>query len=173
MIGKQKEAREQLRGLRAILGIPCQPDDFCDKVDGSCEWINGRKDFTHWRDTNADISTKDGRFDPVLYWVSANPGTGKTVLAGHVVSHLKEFNLQCSQHHFHAENRTLGAFLRSMAYQMAMSNASIRDMLTRAHQDGLTFDQDDSRTIWAKIFRGCIFEASYPVLMHCLTSEMS
>ncbi|KAB5566796.1 NACHT and WD domain protein, partial [Coniochaeta sp. 2T2.1] len=164
MIGKQKEAREHLRVLRTLLGIPGQPDDFYDKVDGSCEWINDREDFTQWRDTTTDISTKDGRHDPVLYWVSANPGIGKTVLAGHVVSHLKEYNLQCSHHHFHAENRTLGAFLRSMAYQMAMSNASTRDMLVRAHQDGLTFDQDDSRTIWAKVFRGCIFEVSASIL---------
>ncbi|OIW25313.1 hypothetical protein CONLIGDRAFT_622861 [Coniochaeta ligniaria NRRL 30616] len=157
---KQNEAREHLRILRAALGIPGQPDDFCDKVDGSCEWVNDREDFREWRDSIPDTFTEDGRRDPVLYWVSANPGTGKTVLAGHVVSHLKEHNLQCSYYYFRMEDRTLGGFLRSIAYQMAMSNASVRDMLLRAYEDGLTFHEDDSRTIWAKIFRGCIFQAS-------------
>lgn len=166
LLEKQKEARERLRILRAFLGILGQPNDFYDKAEGSCEWINHRDDFEHWRNS-PDISAGDGGRAPAFYWVSANPGTGKTTLAAHVISHLQERKLECAYYYFQKDARTIGGFLRSIAYQMARSNATAREMLFQAYQDGTTFDQDDARTIWAKLFRGCFFEVGSLFLWLC------
>lgn len=91
-----------------------------------------------------------------IYWIRANPGTGKTVLASHVISQLQELQLECAYHYFHVGDevsRSLGSLLRSISHQMAISNSAIRDKLFQLQQEGSTFDMDDSWTIWAKIFR--------------------
>jgi hypothetical protein len=102
-----------------------------------------------------------GAKDLSIYWVHANPGTGKTVLASHVVSLLQECRLECAYYFFHAgdkDSRSLGTFLRSIAFQMAMSNTVVRETLFKLRQEGSNFDMDDSRTIWTKIFRKAIFQ---------------
>lgn len=38
---------------------------------------------------------------PPIVWVYARLGTGKTVLASHVISELQELNYECAYHYFH------------------------------------------------------------------------
>jgi hypothetical protein len=47
-----------------------------------------------------------------------------------------------------------------MAYQMAVSNAAIREKLAKLVQDGSTLDIDDSRIVWTKLFKKGIFQVS-------------
>ena len=101
--------------------------------------------------------------NPSILWVHADPGTGKTVLAAHVVSKLQELKLECAHYYFHVGSKaasSLGDFLRTMAFQMALSNAAIRDVLLQAQTYGSTFDPDDATTIWNKIFVKGIFQVS-------------
>lgn len=100
---------------------------------------------------------------PSIVWVHADPGTGKTVLASHVVSKLQELKLECAHYYFHVGSKaasSLGDCLRSLAFQMALSNAAIREVLLQAWADGSTFDPDDATTIWNKIFVKGIFQVS-------------
>jgi Cdc6-like AAA superfamily ATPase len=166
-ITKRDESREQLRALRSYLGVSDRPDEYHQKVDGSCQWIDARDDFQDWRDCAEDFLAKEGTElggkNMSIYWVHANPGTGKTVLASHVISQLQEFQLECAYYYFHVGNKasqSLGDLLRSISYQMAMSNAAIREKLFKLRQEGSTFDMDDSRTIWMKIFKKGILPAS-------------
>lgn len=155
-----------MRVLRSYLGVSDSPDEHHPKLSGSCQWIDTRDDFRNWRDCVADFLAKDdnetrGKNDLSIFWVHANPGTGKTILASHVISHLQEFQLECAFYHFHAGDKaslSLGPFLRSIAYQMAISNSAIRNKLTQLCQEGSTFDMDDSWTIWTKLFRKGIFQ---------------
>lgn len=99
--------------------------------------------------------------NPSIIWVRADPGTGKTVLASHVISRLQELKLECAHYYFHVGNKaasSLSDFLRSMAFQMALSNAAIREVLLQAWTDGSTFDPDDATTIWIKLFVKGIFQ---------------
>ena len=99
--------------------------------------------------------------NPSIIWLHANPGTGKTVLAAHVISELQEFQVECAYYYFHIGNktaRTLADLLRSIAYQMALSNAAIRERLVDLCREGATFDLDDDLTIWTKLFRKCILQ---------------
>ncbi|KAI0839441.1 NACHT and WD domain protein [Hypoxylon sp. FL0890] len=157
--------KEQMKVLRSYLGISDRPDDHFPAVDGSCQWIDAREDFQDWRDppdefflgTNNEATIRG----PSIFWVHANPGTGKTYLAAHIVSQLRQFQLECAYYYFHVGNKSshsLGYFLRSIAYQMAISNATIRQKLISLHEDGSSFDLDDARTIWTKIFKKGIFQ---------------
>lgn len=142
-----------------------RPDEHYQKVDGSCQWIDEREDYQDWRDGANDLLAQQApdvqNMNPSIIWVHANPGTGKTVLAAHVISELHEFQVECAYYYFHIGNkaaRTLADFLRSIAYQMALSNATIREKLVKMCQEGSTFDLDDDRTIWIKVFRKCILQ---------------
>ena len=149
------------------MGILDQPDEYYPKVGGSCEWLDARDDFQEWRDPaeehfDSGQAMIEGR-NISLFWVSANPGTGKTFLASYVVSQLQEYKLECSYHFFHMGSKgssSLASFLRSIAYQMAVSNALIRERLLCLAQEGISLDIDDPRTIWIKIFKRGIFQVS-------------
>lgn len=124
---------------------------------GSLRW--NREEFNNWRDVlnNGDAT------DPalIIYWIYAGPGTGKTVFASHVVSHLQDYKLECAYYHFHFGKKnaqTFGSFLRSIALQMARSNAEVRERLFQSYRAGVTFDHDDARVIWATLFKGAIFQ---------------
>ncbi len=146
------------------------------KVEGSCGWIDARDDFCAWRDGRVDGKTPDDApTDPEtisVFWVYANPGTGKTVLASHVVSYLQELRRECAYHYFHAGDtgsRSLGAFLKSIAYQMAVSSRTIREKLCQLAQDwgATSAGIDDSRIIWTKVFRNCILQVSLLPIPSC------
>lgn len=157
---KNQEAVEQLQTLKSYLAVSGQLDDSYDKVEGSCTWIHDREDFNNWRDVPTSI---DDAASPVpsFYWIYAGPGTGKTVISWHVISHLNDCKLECAYYHFRFGKKnaqTLGGFLRSIAFQMARSNAAVRERLLLSYKVGLAFDHDDTRTIWARLFKGVIFQ---------------
>ncbi|KAI1455463.1 NACHT and WD domain protein [Annulohypoxylon moriforme] len=161
-----KMSREQMKILKSYLGISDRPDDHFPPIDGSCQWIDSRDDFQDWRDPPDEFfpgqSIEMGTRRPSIFWVYANPGTGKTYLAAHVVSQLRQFQLECAYYYFHIGNKSsqsLGDFLRSIAYQMASSNASIRQRLTSLYEEGSSFDLDDARTVWMKVFKKGIFQS--------------
>lgn len=164
---EKEKAGEQMNLLKPYLGISDLPDERYHKVEGSCRWIDSRDDFQDWRDSAADFITVEkeeaeaNKNNPSIYWVRANPGTGKTYLASHVIAELQNFWLGCAYHYFHVGNensRSLGGCFRSIAYQMAISNAAVREKLVRLREDGSTFDKDDSLTIWNIIFKKGIFQ---------------
>ncbi|ROV92565.1 hypothetical protein VMCG_08917 [Cytospora schulzeri] len=160
-----KESKEQMIVLKAYLGITHSPDEYYPRVEGSCQWLDERDDFQEWRDSAGSFFQEDAPApakNPSVFWVYANPGTGKTFLAAHVKEELCQFRLECAYYFFHVGNKTshtLGDFMRSIAYQMASSNASVRERLLELYQEGSTFDKDDSWTIWTKVFKRGIFQA--------------
>lgn len=164
---KKGKAGEQMKLLKPYLGISDLPDEQYHKVEGSCRWIDSRDDFQDWRDSAADFITGEkeeaeaNKNNPSIYWVRANPGTGKTYLASHAIAELQNLRLECAYHYFHVGNessRSLGGCLRSIAYQMAISSAAVREKLVRLCEDGSTFDKDDALTIWNIIFKKGIFQ---------------
>jgi hypothetical protein len=160
------QSREQMKVLQPFLAILDHPDENYPRVEGSCQWLDARDDFQDWRDPAGQLIRDEisaPEKNPSIFWVAANPGTGKTYLAAHVVDELGEFQLECSYYFFHIGNkssRSLGDFLRSIAYQMAMSNAFVREKLVGICEEASTFDKDDAATIWTKVFKRGIFQVS-------------
>lgn len=125
-------------------------DDFMGvdarRIGGSCEWLMEGTSFIRWRDSPAD---------PQIYWISAKPATGKTVLSGYIVKHLKELNRDCCFYFFDHSDKvkaTISSWLRSMAWQMAVKHpemlATILEICGKEDQ----LAKADYRTIWRKLF---------------------
>lgn len=164
MTTKIKDSNDQMNILKTYLCISDSSDENYPRVEGSCQWIDDREDFQEWRDSAAAYLKDDAPTpakNPSVLWVTANPGTGKTFLAAHVVEELTQFQLECASYYFHAGNKTaqtLGSFMRSIAYQMAASNSSVREKLLALYNEGSTFDKDDAGTIWTKLFKRGILQ---------------
>lgn len=99
---------------------------------------------------------------PSLLWLSGNPGSGKSVLASYVFRCLEGYNLDCSHFFFKrgAEGRSsLTDCLRSLAYQMALTNLEVQKVLLQIQANGILLEKHDDRTIWRKLFMDGIFLA--------------
>ena len=146
-----------MRSLQAYLNVTDKPDDDLAnqddiKTNGSCCWIEEREDFKKWRDLNEEAAQ--------LYWVSAKPATGKSVLAAHVIAILEDDGIDCSYYFFkHGDKakQVLSGLLRSIAYQMALLHPRIRRTLLSTREDNVHFDKDDERAIWRKLYVSGIF----------------
>ncbi|KAL2041702.1 hypothetical protein N7G274_005486 [Stereocaulon virgatum] len=154
---KNEERRAEMRSLRAYLNVTDKPDDDLAnqediKTSGSCRWIEERGSFNSWRDLDEGAAQ--------LYWVSAKPATGKSVLAAHVIAIFENEDIDCSYYFFKHGNKAkqvLSGLLRSIAYQMALLRPQIRRTLLSMQEDNIHFDKDDERAIWRKLFVGGIF----------------
>ncbi|KAK7997445.1 hypothetical protein PG989_005485 [Apiospora arundinis] len=163
---KEEEKQAQMSALKSYLSISDRPDEVFQKTDGSCQWIDERDEFQSWRDCTNELPDErnpdDQAKNPSIIWLHAKPGTGKTILASHVASELRDHQLECAQYYFHAGSkvsRSLSDCLRSIAYQMAKSNTAVREKLTQMRNEGSTFDLDYDGTIWTKLFRRGVFQA--------------
>jgi hypothetical protein len=173
-----------MRALADYLGISEAEEDELliqeeKEVLGSCQWLIQKDSFVRWRDHHPEldrtdtngwsrvreaqsrVKSKGPRVRPCrFFWLYGNPGTGKSVLASHVVRHLSQ-NRDCSYYfikHNDRSRQSLSTVLRSIAYQMADKDAAIRRALLSMQQDdGLTAEMNDIRGLWRQIFVQRIF----------------
>ena len=156
----EQSSMDKLPAIHSLLRPAAFYEESNDRLAGSCRWIERREDFADWKDSPLALNEGAGYY-PCIYWVNANPGAGKTVLATHAANLLQEDGLECSTHFFHfgkKETHSLAMCLRSIAYQMATTNFTIRDALVKLHSAGCIFDQDDARSVWLRVFKACIFQ---------------
>ncbi len=125
-------------------------------MSGSCEWFAAKKEFEEWR--------VSGSSAPSVMWLSGNPASGKSVLAGYVVDYLAKQNLGCSYFFFKQDVETKSSVsdcLRSLAYQMALFNVEVRTKLLTIQADGVSFEKGDERSVWRKLFLDGVFQAKF------------
>ena len=141
---------EQKRVLDSYLGVSDAPeDDFMD-IDavwmrGSCEWLAQKKSFQEWRDS---ANTQ-------LYWISAKPATGKTILSGRIIHHIRDMDRDLTFYFFDYRNKaktTINSFLLSVAWQMARMHIDVFEILLEICQKDDQLCKADYRTIWRKLF---------------------
>lgn len=146
---KREVNKEQRRRLDGYLGVSDAPeDDFMDidalRLRGSCEWLMRKKSFQDWRDTaNAQF-----------YWISAKPATGKTVLSGKVVHHLRELNRDIAFFFFDYRNKaqtTISSFLLSITAQMAHMHTEVLQTVLDICEKDDQLCKADYRTVWRKL----------------------
>ncbi|OJD13314.1 hypothetical protein AJ78_06218 [Emergomyces pasteurianus Ep9510] len=155
---KEQKKYEQMKALREYLGVSSAPKEDLTivqdaRLSGTCEWLPTATSYLQWR----MICTNS----PAIYWLSGNPGAGKSVLAGYAVDLLEEAGSSVSYFFFKFGDESksqLSTCLRSIAFQMASRNEQMKDMLLAMHSDGIDFDNGDERTIWRKIFLSGIFQ---------------
>ncbi|KAF2133160.1 hypothetical protein P153DRAFT_331614 [Dothidotthia symphoricarpi CBS 119687] len=157
-----KVSKDPMGEIQDLLRVTYISEEHHDKLEGSCQWIEDRDDFRTWIGMESrDVSSR--LYRPSIFWVQANPGAGKTVLAAHVISQLEHSRLAYASYFFHLGEKSaqsLAGLLKSLAFQMANTNATIRTKLAQIHAIGASFDQDDARAIWTRIFMGGLFQVS-------------
>ncbi|CAO2651325.1 Nn.00g096220.m01.CDS01 [Neocucurbitaria sp. VM-36] len=147
----QKSWRE-MQQIDGWLALPGKPDDDLKdveevRIEGSCEWFAERNSFQEWVSSEMGDS---GR----IYWVSARPATGKSILSGYIINALMGLNLDCSFYFFRhgdREKSTVSELLRSLMFQMALTCVDVRQKLLAMVDRGIRFDKEDPKTVWRKI----------------------
>src|SRR5271156_202164 len=179
--------RGQMRILADYLGVSEAEDEELSnledaEVSGSCQWLLNMQSFIDWRDAQIDgdpteidlpartrnlAISKRNRLDhpltPRFFWLTGAPGTGKSVLTAHVIRHLE--NRDCSFYflkHSDRSKQNLSGLLKSIAYQMARRDVTLRQsLLSMQKEGGLTAEKNDIRAIWKQLFVQMIFRTDF------------
>ncbi|KAM0284847.1 hypothetical protein ACHAQH_001768 [Verticillium albo-atrum] len=155
-----KEKRDTIKDLRTYLNVSDIVNDdllsVCEsRLHDTCQWISTKAAYTTWRDG-------DSVADRTL-WIKGKPATGKSVLAGYVIDNLRESGQQCSYFFFKHGDRSKSSSsrcLRSLAFQMACSNANAANKILEMQADGIQLDHVDERSLWRLLFLSGIFKAT-------------
>jgi hypothetical protein len=130
-------------------------DDFMNvdtlRMSGSCEWLMRKSSYQEWQES---ANTQ-------FYWISAKPATGKTVLSGKVVRHLRDLNRDCQFYFFDYSDKaksTITSFLLSMAGQMALLHSEILRVVLRLRKEDQV-RKADYRTVWRILYADSILKA--------------
>ena len=127
------------------------------RMTGTCEWFSTKESYSKWSTFSPEA--------PSVLWITGRPAAGKSVLAGYTIGQLQERNAACSYYFFKYGDKSksrLGACLRSLAFQMACTNAQVRETLLEMQKDDVRLDKDNERTLWQKLFLYGIFQTAIP-----------
>ncbi|OJI84561.1 hypothetical protein ASPTUDRAFT_670003 [Aspergillus tubingensis CBS 134.48] len=156
---KTQQVRIQLQQLETYLGVHANIEDDLilledARMRGTCEWFGSKSSFLTWKSFENS--------SPSVFWVNGQPATGKSVLAGYVVSQLRKTRAGCSFYFFRYGDKSKSGFsgcLRSLALQMACTNAEIRKILLEMQSQGVRVDSEDERVLWRRLFQAGILRA--------------
>ncbi|KAL2068164.1 hypothetical protein VTL71DRAFT_16262 [Oculimacula yallundae] len=124
-----------------------------DRVPGTCEWILESAAFRSWKDSPS----------PQLLWLTAKPGTGKSIALGYVINHLQSIHQPCAFYFFTYGDKfkfSISLFLRSIAWQLASIDRDVFEIVLNQCQKDAHLVQADHRTIWRKLFLEGIFKVT-------------
>lgn len=151
----------QCAHLRAFLHIHSMVGDDFDtlrvlKNPGSCGWLLERPQFISWASFQGS--------HPPIFWLTASPGSGKSVLSSHVLDTLKSrSHTICSGFTFQnakSGTSTFSECLRSLAYQMGRDDPEVLTRLLQLEEEAVLWDPLDELQVWRKLFVENIFKAS-------------
>ncbi|KAI9659640.1 MAG: hypothetical protein M1831_003721 [Alyxoria varia] len=136
--------------LSTALGVTDSLENHFMDVDalrtgGSCQWLTKRANYLEWCDGAK----------PHIYWIYAKPATGKTVLSGMIINHLRELQMDLAFYFFDYRDKrktTIGDFLLSMAWQMAGLHEEILRTVLEVCRGDEQLHKSDYRSIWRKLF---------------------
>jgi Cdc6-like AAA superfamily ATPase len=82
-----------MKDLESYLGVSEKHDDDLIVVEdarilGTCEWLCSKINYVEWKDFYVDI--------PNVLWINGKPATGKSILAGYVISELRKSSGNCN-----------------------------------------------------------------------------
>lgn len=156
---RQEVNIEQQRLLKNYLGVSDAPEDqFMEihalRMTGSCEWLLNKASFNEWQD---GLNTQ-------IYWITAKPATGKTVLSGKIIHHLKSQKRDLSFYFFDHRDKpktTISSFLLSIAWQMTRIDSTVLQTVLDIREKDDHLHKSNHRTIWRKLFVDGILRAKF------------
>lgn len=159
LASRREISSEQQRLLDNFLEVSDAPeDDFMDidalRMTGSCEWLLNKANFHNWRDS---MNTQ-------IYWITAKPATGKTILSGKIIHHLKSRGRDLAFYFFDYRDKSktsISSFLLSIAWQMAHIHSAVLQTVLDIREKDDHLHKSDHRTIWRKLFVDGIFRVDF------------
>lgn len=150
---------EQQRLLDSYLGVSEAPENELMRIDtvrmrGSCEWLLHKQSFQEWRDSG----------NTQLYWISAKPAAGKTILSGSIIHHIKDLDRDLAFYFLdyrHKAKTTINSLLLSLAWQMAHTYTEVSDNILTICEKDEELKKADYRTIWRKLFVEGVLRTKY------------
>ncbi|KAK2600092.1 hypothetical protein QQS21_005178 [Conoideocrella luteorostrata] len=147
---------DQLETIRAYLSVDQSPDDILSSLDdtrlkGSCTWLPEKSLFQQWRCSSTARH----------FLLKGPPASGKSTMSSFIVEYLKGCGSPVCCYFFKSgEEATsnFSSFLRSMAYQMARVNPSVRHVLFQQAQCGPAIETRNQKSIWHNIYMNCVFQ---------------
>ncbi|CRK35158.1 hypothetical protein BN1708_006659 [Verticillium longisporum] len=116
-------------------------------VPGSCDWILDDLHFRGW--------LSDDSLEPSILKLSGSPGSGKSVMAGFLVTHLEEIqkNVQYFFFRYNEEaKRSIAVCLKMLAYQIALCMPEYRRKILPLLEDKNALARNDARGVWQRAF---------------------
>jgi WD40 repeat protein len=144
--------------LVELTGIFEPPDDELSaledtRIPGSCEWLIKKEIYKSWQGAQSGSRP--------FFWLSGHAGFGKSVLCSRIINDLQQKYLECSYFFFkygNSDKSTIVGCLRALAYQMAKADNSVLRRLLEVQHSSPPWEKWDEKTIWRKLFLGCIFK---------------
>ncbi|KAI4151542.1 MAG: hypothetical protein LQ340_003446 [Diploschistes diacapsis] len=169
-LARQESSDAQRLWIRQYLEVDDSYEDDYQRIDseripGSCQWISNDVGFSHWKDSP---NTR-------LFWLQAKPGTGKSVTSSFVITHLRQLGLDCAIYFFVYGDRPrlgVGNFLRSIAWQIAVQNNRVFEVLLQICQRETNLSRADYRTVWRKLFIEGIFCINFPNRLYLVVDAL-
>ncbi|TPX18252.1 uncharacterized protein E0L32_002761 [Thyridium curvatum] len=167
----QEIGQDRIIALRKLLRVVENPEDDIHMLDtrrlqGAGDWLLQKQPFVEWRDA----------YSSELLWLRGRPGAGKSFLAGNVVNHLRGLGHDVSWFFFSSSNETKSnpsAFLRSMAYQMAVIHPEVLATITGTFdREDSAIDQIDHHAIWRQIFLSGVLKTKLDRPQHWVIDAM-
>ncbi|KAF2145863.1 uncharacterized protein K452DRAFT_244254 [Aplosporella prunicola CBS 121167] len=155
------QANEEEQFSRKLFRIRNSPQDDFDAfhrlwMQGTCSWFLSEPQVSSWLEP-----TPGSR----ILWYNAPPASGKSVLASHVINHLLQTGAACQYHFFRFDNqekRSLSAFVRSMAYQLARDTPELRRLLVDLTTEDLRLESAEPSLLWQRVFQNLLFHMETP-----------
>ena len=155
-----------IKDLEPILGVRDRAEDDFNVhrnriLDGTCHWLTQKRELRAWIEgTHSPQQTN-------MFWLIGLPATGKSTLSTAVIDQLRFLGKSCQFHYFsagHQMKRTAAFCLRSIVFQLAISNEEFRGRLFTLHEEsGISFNSRNQvfKVIWEKIFEGIISQMRF------------
>jgi WD40 repeat protein len=148
----------QVRQVQRFLDIQGPLDEdrnafYGSYMPGSCQRFIFSQVFKNWVNNTSDT--------PQFIWANGPLGVGKSVLSSHIIQHLKERGQSCQFHFFRfgeQEKKSIGTFLRSLAYQIAIDVPTFRHRLAFLSAAPDFNQMRDESEMWKKLFIRQLFQ---------------
>jgi WD40 repeat protein/pimeloyl-ACP methyl ester carboxylesterase len=165
--GMPEEAKD-LEKLLAVSSVPEEDLSFRRRlwIPGTCDWLLHEPGIRSWLETKQESC---------VTWFCAPPGSGKSTLSAHIISHLHDTGAVCQYFFFRFDkrnNRSLNTFLRSIAYQIAKDIPAYKRSLIDLSAEGLKLEKADSTLIWKKLYESILFAMELAVPLYWVVDAL-
>jgi WD40 repeat protein len=157
---RANQMSDELRDIEKLLGISRGPEDDFNLfrrrwMPNTCNWIINEPALKSWLESSQESK---------VIWFNAPPASGKSVLSAYLIEYL-HMKKSCCQYFFFKfgdpSKRSLSTLLRSIAYQTARDDPSLRRSLIEISTEELRLEKADSMLIWQKVFESIIFKRDF------------